>query len=85
MAVKAVNDTAGPNGLVLTLLVFGAYLCITRSSAPSALMVKRAEAVRTAITELRHLNAKRQIKDVLMIKNGLNTASMLDLLLQLEV
>jgi hypothetical protein len=25
MAVKAVNNTAGPNGLVLTLLVFGAY------------------------------------------------------------
>ena len=25
MAVKAVNDTAGPNGLVPTLLVFGAY------------------------------------------------------------
>jgi hypothetical protein len=25
MAVKAVNNTAGPDGLVLTLLVFGAY------------------------------------------------------------
>ena len=25
MAVKVVNDTAGPNSLVLTLLVFGAY------------------------------------------------------------
>jgi len=26
MAVKATNDTAGPDGLVLILLVFGAYL-----------------------------------------------------------
>ena len=25
MAVKAVNDTAGPNGIVPTLLVFGTY------------------------------------------------------------
>jgi len=25
MAVKAVNDTAGPEGIVPTLLVFGAY------------------------------------------------------------
>jgi hypothetical protein len=25
MAVKAVSDTAGPNGLVPTLLVYGAY------------------------------------------------------------
>ena len=28
MAVKAVNNTAGPNGLVPTLLVYGAYLRI---------------------------------------------------------
>ena len=25
-AVKAVNDIAGPNGLILTLLIFGAFL-----------------------------------------------------------
>jgi hypothetical protein len=37
MAVKAVNDTAGPDGLVLTLLVYGAYLRMTNldPSAPS--------------------------------------------------
>jgi hypothetical protein len=28
MAVKAINDTAGPNGLVPTLLVYRAYLRI---------------------------------------------------------
>jgi hypothetical protein len=32
MAFKAVNDTAGPNGLVPTLLVFGAYPRITNTS-----------------------------------------------------
>ena len=85
MAVKAVNDTAGPNGLVPTLLVFGAYPRITRSSAPSASMIKRAEAVRTAMAELRHLNAKRQIRDALTMKNGPNTASTLDLPLQSDV
>jgi hypothetical protein len=26
MAVKAINDSAGPDGIVPTLLVFGAYL-----------------------------------------------------------
>jgi hypothetical protein len=25
MAIKAINDTTGPNGLVPTLLVYGAY------------------------------------------------------------
>jgi hypothetical protein len=29
MAIKSVNDTAGPNGLVPTLLVFGAYPRLT--------------------------------------------------------
>jgi hypothetical protein len=85
MAVKAVNDTAGPNGLVPTLLVFGAYPRMTRSSAPSASMIKRAEAVQTAMTELKHLNAKRQIKDALTMKNGPNTASILNLPLQSDV
>jgi hypothetical protein len=32
MAVKALNDTAGPNGLVLILLVFGIYPCINSDS-----------------------------------------------------
>jgi len=37
MAVKAINNTASPNGLVSTLLVYGAYLRIGKldPSAPS--------------------------------------------------
>jgi hypothetical protein len=37
MAIKAVNNTAGPNGLVLILLVYRAYLWISNldPSAPS--------------------------------------------------
>lgn len=42
MAVKAVNDTAGPNGIVPTLLVFGAFPRITNTGAPAANIVKRA-------------------------------------------
>jgi hypothetical protein len=34
MAFKAINDSAGPDGLVLTLLVFRAYLRIIESDAP---------------------------------------------------
>ena len=30
MAIKAINDTAGPDGLVPTLLVYGAYLKISK-------------------------------------------------------
>jgi hypothetical protein len=45
MAVKVVNDTVGLNGLVSTLLMFRVYPCITRSSTPLALIIKRAEAI----------------------------------------
>ena len=38
MAVKAVNNTAGPDGLVPTLLVYGAYLRISKLD-PFALSV----------------------------------------------
>jgi hypothetical protein len=39
MAVKAINDTAGPNGLVPTLLVYRAYLRIGKLDplAPSVI------------------------------------------------
>ena len=35
MAVKAVDNTAGPNGLVPTLLVYGAYLRISKLDPPT--------------------------------------------------
>ncbi|KAI0993172.1 hypothetical protein K3495_g15012, partial [Podosphaera aphanis] len=60
MAVKAVNDTAGPDGLVPTLLVFGAYPRINLDSPPSPNTVQRAEAVQKAMKALRKISAERQ-------------------------
>jgi hypothetical protein len=34
MAIKALNDIVGPNGLVLTFLVFGTYLRINQNFLP---------------------------------------------------
>ena len=59
MAVKAVNDSAGPDGLVPTLLVFGAYPRMTDDSPPSPSVVQRAEAIRKATKEVRRLYATR--------------------------
>jgi hypothetical protein len=36
MAFKAINNSAGPDGLVPTLLVFGAYLKMIESDTPSS-------------------------------------------------
>jgi len=40
MAVKAVNNTAGPNGLVPTLLVYGAYLRISNLGFPAPFIME---------------------------------------------
>jgi hypothetical protein len=55
MAVKAINNTASPNGLVPTLLVFGAYLRITKLDPLTPLITKRATAIRKAMTEINKL------------------------------
>ena len=85
MAVKAVNDTAGPDGLVPTLLVFGTYPRMTDSSPPSPSIEVRANAVRKAMAEVRKLKAKRQVDGALATRNGPNTIETLNLPLQSEV
>ena len=44
MAVKAINNTAGPDRLVLTFLVYRAYLKINKLD-PSALSITEQVAV----------------------------------------
>jgi hypothetical protein len=45
MAVKAINDTAGPNGLVPTLLVYRAYLRIGKLDPPAPSIIDRAAII----------------------------------------
>ena len=49
MAVKAVNDTAGPNGLVPTLLVFGAFPRMSELDPPAPSIAQRAAAAKKTI------------------------------------
>jgi hypothetical protein len=85
MAVKAVNDSAGPDGIVPTLLVFGAYPRMTRDSPPSPSITERAEAIHKAMKEVRRLYAERQVNDALAMRNGPNTEPVLTLPLQSDV
>ena len=85
MAIKAVNDSAGPDGLVPTLLVFGAYPRMTNDSPLSPFIVQRAEAIRKAIKEVWRLYATRQVNDALGIRNSPNTLTTLNLPLQSKV
>jgi len=52
MAFKAINNTAGLEGLVPILLVFGAYPQMVKSDAPLPLVIQRAAAIKKAIVEI---------------------------------
>ena len=52
MAVKAVNNTAGLDGLVPTLLVYRAYLRISNLDPPAPSIMERAAAIWKAIAKI---------------------------------
>jgi hypothetical protein len=85
MAVKAINNLAGLDGIVLTLLVFGAYPRLTEIDPPSPLVTKRAEAICAATKKVRRFYTKRRVKDALVIHNSPDTKKTLDLPLQSNV
>ena len=58
MAVKAVNNTAGPIRLVPTLLVYGAYLRISKLDPSTPSVTDRVAIIRKAIAEIVKLRAK---------------------------
>jgi hypothetical protein len=52
MAIKAVNDTTSPNGLVLILLVYRAYLWMSNLDPPTPSVIDRAAVIRKAMAEI---------------------------------
>ena len=58
MAVKAVNDTTGPDGLVPTLLVYGAYLRISNLDSLALSITEQAAVIQKAMAEIVKLQAK---------------------------
>jgi len=58
MAIKAINNTAGPNRLVPTLLVYGAYLRISNLGPPTPSITEQAAIIQKVIAEIVKLRAK---------------------------
>ncbi len=69
MSFKALNDSAGPDGLVPTLLVFGAYPRMI-DDAPTPTITQRAIAMRKAMNEVKRFMAIRRVNDALNTRNG---------------
>ena len=85
MAVKAVNNTAGPNGLVPTLLVYGAYPRISKLDPPAPSVTDQAAAIRKAIAEIVKLRAKQTVNNALHYRNRPNTTPVHNLPLNSKV
>ena len=73
MAIKAINNTAGPNGLVPTLLVYGAYLRISNLDPPVPSIIERAAIIQKAMAKIVKLWAKQAVSNALYHRNGPNT------------
>ena len=58
MAIKAINNTTGLNRLVLTLLVYRAYLRIGKLDPPTPSITDRAAIIRKVMAEIVKLWAK---------------------------
>ena len=52
MAIKAINDTAGYNDIILMLLVFGVFLQITHLDPPILSISQQATIIRKAIAKV---------------------------------
>jgi hypothetical protein len=85
MAVKAINDTASPNGLVPTLLVYGAYPRISNLGPPTPSIIERVAIIRKAIAEIVKLRAKQTVNNALHHRNGPNTTLVYNLPLNSKV
>jgi len=85
MAIKAINDTASPNGLVPTLLVYGAYLRISKLDPPTPFITDRAAIIRKAMAEIVKLRAKQTVNNALYYRNGPNTTLVYDFPLNSKV
>ena len=79
MAFKAINDSVGPDGLIPTLLVYGAYPRMSEYDTPTPTITQRASAIKKAMTEIQRLRAKRQVTDALNTRNGPNTDNIYNL------
>ena len=83
MAFKAVNNIAGLDSLVLTLLIFGTYPWIITDSLLLPSQQQRANALAKAIIKLCKVKTQREVQDAFNIRNGPDTIQTLPLALSL--
>jgi hypothetical protein len=85
MAFKVINDTAGLDGIVPILLVYGTLPRISKYNPLSPLVAQRSNALRKAIEEIKSLRASHEVARALNVCNGPSITNIHELLLNSEV
>ena len=85
MAVKAINNTTGPDRLVPTLLVYRAYPRISNLNPPAPSIIEQAAIIQKAMAKIVKLQAKQTINNALYYRNGPNTTLVYNLPLNSKV
>jgi hypothetical protein len=85
IAIKAVNNTAEPDGLIPTLLVFSTYPQITITNTLFFIVIKHNKAITKAIKQIAELYTKKQVTNALKQQNGPNINNTLNVLISKDV
>jgi hypothetical protein len=85
MAIKAINNTAEPDGLIPTLLMFNTYPQITTTNTLSLMVTEHNKAITKAIKQITELHAKKQVTNALRQQNSLNINNTLNVLINKNV
>ena len=85
MAVKAINNTTGLDRLIPTLLVYRAYLRISKLDPPALSITERAAAIQKAMAKIVKLQAKQTVNNALNHYNRPNMTLVYNLLLNSKV
>jgi hypothetical protein len=81
ITVKAINDSVGPDDIILILLVFRVCPRITNNLIPFLIITKKTKTIRKTIKEIKCFYAKHKITDALVIINSPNTVPTLEFLI----
>ena len=78
IAVKVINDTARPNRLIPTLLLFSTFPKLTELDPIHPSIAERGKAIKRAIKEALELLARRDVIKALRHRNGPQSDAILD-------
>jgi hypothetical protein len=65
IAIKAINNTAGYDSIMPTLLIFRAFSRITHINPPTPLIAQRVIIIKKAIAKVIKLRIQKQVTDAL--------------------